>query len=213
MNNKKLNNITMNNTIKINQSDVLASNLKVSLICKNLIKELIMRSDKYNVSAAKFNTLVKAYYTLESFPLKKITGYIDISANTHLPGGSLDYSSFTIGEDYFEIYTGFVSYDGGECDDSSWEKIYSSKDEAHRKNLMRAMECWAESFLLHLDENPAQLGSRKGPSDFGARSLLIIDRSELDGDEAVHTEIKPQPKIVTPEYSYLQNREYEEVPF
>ncbi len=196
----------MNNTIKINlrdqayQSDVLASNLKVSHICRNLIKELIMRSDKYNVSAAKFNTLVKAYYALESFPLKKITGYIDISANTHLPGGSLDYSSFTIGEDYFEIYTGFVSYDGGECDDSSWEKIYSSKDEAHRKNLMKAMECWAESFLLHLDENPA-------------KSLLIIDRSQLDGDEAVHTEIKRQPKIAAPEYSYLQYREYEEVPF
>jgi hypothetical protein len=185
----------MNNTIKINQSDVLASN-----ICQNLIKELIMRSDKYNVSAVKFNTLVKAYYTLESFPLKKITGYIDISANTHLPGGSLDYSSFTIGEDYFEIYTGFVSYEGGECDDSSWEKIYSSKDETHRKNLVKAIECWAESFLLHLDENPA-------------RSLLIIDRSQLEGDQSVHTEIKPQPKIVAPEYVYTQNREYEEVPF
>ncbi len=185
----------MNNTIKINQTDVVASN-----ICRNLIKDLIMRSDKYNVSASKFNTLVKAYYTLESFPLKKITGYIDISANTHLPGGSLDYSSFTIGEDYFEIYTGFVSYEGGECDDSSWEKIYSSKDEAHRKNLAKALECWAESFLLHLDENLA-------------RSLLIIDRSQLEGDQAVHTEIKPQPKIVAPEYAYLQSREYEEVPF
>lgn len=185
----------MNNTIKINQTDVVASN-----ICRNLIKDLIMRSDKYNVSAAKFNTLVKAYYTLESFPLKKITGYIDISANTHLPGGSLDYSSFTIGEDYFEIYTGFVSYQGGECDDSSWEKIYSSKDEAHRKNLAKALECWAESFLLHLEENPA-------------RSLLIIDRSQLEGDQTVYTEITPQPKIVAPEYAYLQSREYEEVPF
>ncbi|MEO8513874.1 MAG: hypothetical protein ABI543_09965 [Ignavibacteria bacterium] len=185
----------MNNTIKINQTDVVASN-----ICRNLIKELIMRSDKYNVSPAKFNTLVKAYYTLESYPIKKITGYIDISANTHLPGGSLDYSSFTIGEDYFEIYTGYVSYEGGECDDSSWDKIYSSKDDSHRKNVGKALECWAESFLLHLDENPA-------------RSLLIIDRSELEGDEAVLTEIKPQPRIITPEYAYLQNREYEEVPF
>ncbi len=185
----------MNNTIKINQSDVLAAN-----ICRNLIKELIMRSDKFGVSAVKFNTLVKAYYTLESFPVKKITGYIDISANTHLPGGSLDYSSFTIGEDYFEIYTGFISYEGGECDDSSWEKIYSSKDETHRANLVKALECWAESFLLHLDENPA-------------RSLLIIDRSQLEGDQAVHTEIKPQPKIVAPEYAYLEGRELEEVPF
>jgi len=185
----------MNNVIRINQPDVLAAN-----ICRNVIKELIMRSDKYNVSAAKFNTLVKAYYTLESFPVKKITGYIDISANTHLPGGSLDYSSFTIGEDYFEVYTGFVSYEGGECDDSSWEKIYSSKDETHRANLVKAMECWAESFLLHLDENPA-------------RSLLIIDRSQLEGDQSVKTEIKPQPKVVAPEYSYLNNKNYEEVPF
>lgn len=195
MNNTTANNTVSNKMIRVNQSDVLAAN-----ICRNLIKELIMRSDKYNVSAAKFNTLVKAYYTLESFPVKKITGYIDISANTHLPGGSLDYSSFTIGEDYFEIYTGFISYEGGECDDSSWEKIFSSKDTEHRKNLVKALECWAESFLLHLDENPA-------------RSLLIIDRSELEGDQAVHTEIKPQPRIVTPEYAYRQKREYEEVPF
>ena len=185
----------MNNTIKINQSDVIAAN-----ICRNLIKELIMRSDRYNVSAVKFNTLVKAYYALESFPVKKITGYIDISANTHLPGGSLDYSSFTIGEDYFEIYTGFVSYEGGECDDSSWEKIFSSKDEAHRKNLGKALECWAESFLLHLDENPA-------------RSLLIIDRSQLEGDEAVHSEVKPNPVVVTPDYAKSRNIKYEEVPF
>lgn len=185
----------MNNIIKINQPDVLAAN-----ICRNVIRELIMRSDKYNVSPAKFNTLVKAYYTLESFPVKKISGYIDISANTHLPGGSLDYSSFTIGEDYFEVYTGFVSYEGGECDDSSWEKIFSSKDETHRANLVKAMECWAESFLLHLDENPD-------------RSLLIIDRSQLEGDQTVYSEITPEPVVVTPEYAKIQHAEYEEVPF
>ncbi|HRE09568.1 MAG TPA: hypothetical protein PLN22_01980, partial [Ignavibacteria bacterium] len=85
-------------------------------------------------------------------------------------------------------------------DDSSWEKIYSSKDETHRANLVKAMQCWAESFLLHLDENPA-------------RSLLIIDRSQLEGDEAVHAEVKPQPRVVTPEYAYLNNKNYEEVPF
>src|SRR4030095_2583479 len=115
-------------------------------ICRHaiecLIKELIIFSDKYDISPARFNTLVKAYYTMESFPFKKITGYIDISANTHLPGGALDYNSLTIGEDYFEIYTGFVKYDNGECDDSSWEKIYSTKDSDHRKNLSKAIECW-----------------------------------------------------------------------
>jgi len=189
------NTINSNKVIRINQSDVLAAN-----ICKNVIKELILRSDKYNVSPVKFNTLVKAYYTLESFPVKKITGYIDISANTHLPGGSLDYSSFTIGEDYFEIYTGFVSYEGGECDDSSWEKIYSSKDESHRASFVKAMECWALSFLLHLDENPA-------------RSLLIIDRSQLEGDQSVHAEIIPNPVVVTPEYAKYARADYEEVPF
>lgn len=169
--------------------------------CLNLIKELILRSDKFNVSAAKFNTLVKAYYALESMPMKKITGYIDISANTHLPGGGLDYSSFTIGEDYFEIYTGFITYDRGECDDSSWEKIYSSKDAEPRKNLRRALECWAESFLLHLEEDPG-------------RSLLIIDRSQLEGDETVKAEIAPKPVTITPEYAKEPMiRELDEVPF
>lgn len=185
----------MNNKIILNQPDKLAVQT-----CQNVLKELIIRSDKFNVSPAKFNTLVKAFYTLESFPAKKITGYIDISANTHLTGGGLDYSSFTIGEDYFEIYTGFVAYRGGECDDSSWEKVFSSKDAEHRPSLLKALECWAESFLLHLEENPA-------------RSLLIIDRSKLEGDETVHSEITPEPKVITPGYSRSRPAEYDEVPF
>ncbi|MBZ0202677.1 MAG: hypothetical protein K8I03_06645 [Ignavibacteria bacterium] len=187
----------MNNSILLRNPDRLAVET-----CQNVIRELILHSDKYKVSGAKFNTLVKAYYAVESLPAKKITGYIDISANTHLPGGGLDYSSFTIGEDYFEIYTGFVSYTGGECDDSVWEKIYSSKDTEHRKSFIRALECWAESFLLHLDDSPAT-------------SLLVLDRSELDGNEAVRAEVNPEPKTITPNYSYetAPRREYDEVPF
>lgn len=166
-----------------------------------LIKELIIYSDKYGISPARFNTLVKAYYTMESFPVKKISGYIDISANTHLPGGALDYNSLTIGEDYFEIYTGFVKYDNGECDDSSWEKIYSSKDLSHRKNLSKAIECWVESFMMHLEENPS-------------RSLLIIDKSQFEGDSGVYSENKPNPTAGAPEYTYEPvDREYNEVPF
>jgi|SRR4030095_297486 len=168
---------------------------------ENLIKELIIYSDKYGVTPVRFNTLVKAYYTLESFPVKKITGYIDISANTHLSGGALDYNSLTIGEDYFEIYTGFVKYDNGECDDSSWERIYSSKDPGEKKNLSKAIECWVESFMMHLDENPS-------------RSLLIIDRSELKGDSGVYAVNKPNPTTGAPEYSYEPvEQEYSEVPF
>lgn len=189
------NRINTSKLIRINNPDMLAAN-----ICRSVIKELIMHSEKYNISAVKFNTLVKAYYTLESFPAKKITGYIDISANTHLPNGGLDYSSFTIGSDYFEIYTGFISYEAGECDDSSWEKIYSSKDTDHRKSLVKALECWAESFLLHLDENPA-------------RSLLIIDRSQLEGDQSVHAELKPQPVNITPKFASVKHIEFDEVPF
>lgn len=59
----------MNNKIILNQPDKLAVQT-----CQNVLKELIIRSDKFNVSPAKFNTLVKAFYTLESFPAKKITG-------------------------------------------------------------------------------------------------------------------------------------------
>lgn len=169
--------------------------------CKNVIKNLLVSGDRYNVSAAKFNTLVKAYNALSALPEKKLNGYIDISANTYLIGGALDYSSFTIGEDYLEIYTGFVTYDNGECDDSSWEKVYSSKDDTHKKSVIKALECWAESFLLHLDESPA-------------RSLLVIDRSESEGDNTVAEELNPKPVKVTPEYSYIPvSEEYEEVPF
>ncbi len=184
----------MNNTITRNHTDKLAIQT-----CQGVLKDLIIYSDKYNISPARFNSLVKAYYLLDGFPAKKISGYIDISANTHLLGGALDYSSFTIGEDYFEIYTGFVKYESGECDDTSWEKIYSSKDMSHRNNLLKALECWAESFLLHLEENPS-------------RSLLVIDRSKLEGDEAVKGEINPKP--AAPEYSYEPfAMEYDEVPF
>jgi hypothetical protein len=43
---------------------------------------------------------------------------------------------------------------------------------------------------------------------------LIIDRSTLEGDEAVLAEINPDPKTITPEYSYEPARaEYDEVPF
>ncbi|MCC6865082.1 MAG: hypothetical protein IT280_02870 [Ignavibacteria bacterium] len=181
--------------IKINKADVIAAN-----VCKNVIRELILHSDKFNVSAVKFNTLVKAYYALESFPVKKITGYIDISANTHLPGGGLDYSSFTIGEDYFEIYTGFISYEGGVCDDSSWEKIYSSKDNDHKNSFLKAIECWAESFLLHLDENPS-------------RSLLIVDRSQLDEKNPVQAEVNQNIEITSNKYAAKNYFEYEEAPF
>lgn len=182
--------------ILINKTDSIAAET-----CKNVIKNLLFSSDRYNVSPAKFNTLVKAYNALSAMPEKKLKGYIDISANTYLIGGALDYSSFTIGEDYLEIYTGFVTYDNGECDDSSWEKVYSSKDDSHRKSIIKALECWAESFLLHLDESPA-------------RSLLVIDRSETEGDSAVMEEVSPKPVKVTPEYSYIPvAKEYEEVPF
>lgn len=133
----------------------------------NILKELMIRSDKFNVSPANFKVLLKAFYTLKCFPVKRITGYIDVSANTHLPGGGLDYSSFSIGEDYFEIYNGFVSYKNAECDDSSWEKIFSTKDTEHRPSLYKSLEAWAASFLLHLEDEPK-------------RSLLIIDRSKLE---------------------------------
>jgi hypothetical protein len=180
----------------INKADLLAVET-----CRNLIKNLLVSSEMYNISSLKFNTLLKAYNALEVFPEKKLNGYIDVSANTYLIGGALDYSSFTIGEDYIEIYTGFIKYENGECDDSSWEKIYSSKDESTRKSLSRALECWAESFLLHLDENPS-------------KSLLVIDKSNIDGDNAVAEEINPNPKTGTPEYNYVPLvAEYEEVPF
>lgn len=189
------NRINSKKLTRINQPAAIAAN-----VCRNVIRELIMHSEKFNVSSVKFNSLVKAYYALESYPAKKITGYIDISANTHLPGGGLDYSSFTISEDYFEIYTGFVSYEAGECDDSSWEKIFSSKDSDHRKNLAKALECWAESFLLHLDENPA-------------RSLLILDRSQLNSTKPVHTEVTPRPAVTLPKLAKLTVTSFEEVPF
>lgn len=186
----------MNNKIVINNIDKLAANTS-----QQIIKELIMGSDKYNVSPVKFNALVKAFYALENLPKKKLTGFIDISVNTFVQGGAVDYSSFTIGEDYVEIYTGFIQYNDGECDDSSWLKIYSSKDSTHRGNLAKALECWAESFLLHLDDNPT-------------RSLCIIDRSQVEGDEAVKSEVNPKPKVIIPEYSLAGfNKIPEEVPF
>lgn len=169
--------------------------------CRNVIKNLLVSSDRYNISPSKFSTLIKAYNALETFPEKRLSGYIDISANTYLIGGALDYSSFTIGEDYLEIYTGFVKYDNGECDDSSWEKIYSSKDSTRKSSIIKALECWAESFLLHLDENPA-------------RSLLVIDRSNAEGDNSVAEEVKPNPVKVTPEFNYVPlEQDYDEVPF
>jgi len=186
----------MNNNILINNIDKLAVNT-----CQQIIKELIICSDKHNISPLKFNALVKAYYALESFPEKRLSGFIDISVNTFVQGGAVDYSSFTIGEDYVEIYTGFIQYNEGECDDTSWLKIYSSKDSSHMKNPVKALECWAESFLLHLDDNPS-------------RSLCIIDRSQVQGDETVKSEINPVPKVVTPEYSYEPIKtQFEEVPF
>lgn len=132
----------------------------------NIIKELMLRSDKFNVSPANFNTLVKANLTLGRFPAQTINGYIDISANTHLKDGGLDYSSFTIGEDYFEIYNGFISYKGGECDDSSWERVFSTNDTEYTETLSKRLTLWAEMFLLHLETE-------------SKRSLLIIDRSTL----------------------------------
>lgn len=81
-------------------SEITIDKSKVATnVLMNIIRELILHTDKYCISNAKFNTLVKAYYTLESYPEKRISGYIDISSNTHLPGGSLDYSSFTINPD------------------------------------------------------------------------------------------------------------------
>ena len=168
--------------------------------CKGLIKKLLVYSDDYNISASKFDTLIKAYNSLEGNPSKKIQGYIDISANTHMFGGALDYNSFTIGEDYLEIYTGFIKYDNGECDDSIWEKIYSSKDSEQNPSLITALNCWAESFLLHIEENPA-----------GA--LCIIDKSNIEGDTEIFSETKPKPIISTPEYSYESIPEYDEVSF
>lgn len=194
--NKKFKHTKMKYNFLINKTDAVAVET-----CQNVIKNLLVSSDRYNISPTKFNILVKAYNALEAFPDKKLNGYIDISANTYLIGGALDYSSFTISEDSLEIYTGFIQYDNGECDDSSWEKIYSSKDTDHKQSLIKALECWAESFLLHLDENPS-------------RSLLVIDKSNTEGDNSVAEEIKPTPRLVTPQYSYEPvQQEYEEVPF
>ncbi len=168
--------------------------------CKNVIKKLLMFSEEYKTSSSKFNTLVKAYNSLESFPYGKVRGYIDISANTHILGGALDYSSFTIGEDYLEIYTGFIKYDNGECDDSIWEKVYSSKDNTKKATLIAALNCWAESFLLHLEDNTQ-----------GA--LCVIDKSNIEGDTDILCESKPKPVIGTPEYSYESIPEFDEVSY
>jgi hypothetical protein len=145
-------------------------------ILKDIIKELIIKSEKYNISAFKFNSLIKSYYILDNFPNNDVLGYIDISANTYLPGGGLDYSSFTIKNNCIEIYTGFVNYSSGICDDSSWEKIYSSKDNIHKKSLEKALYLWAESFLMHLEDKPS-------------KSLHIIDRTEIKNNFPIYSEI------------------------
>lgn len=151
----------MTATLKDNAHFMAARN-----ICLNLLKELIVRSSKYDLKQTQINTIQKAFFALEQMPQPYITGYIDISANTHLPGGSLDYSSFTIGADYLEIYTGFVEYgDSKSCDNSAWEKIFDSKDKEHRNSLHKALEVWAEGLLLHAENS--------------SRGLLIIDRSDL----------------------------------
>jgi hypothetical protein len=186
----------MTNTIIVNNSDKLAIQT-----CQQVIKELILYSDRYSISVEKFKTLVKTHYVLENLPQKKLEGFVDISVNTLIQGGAVDYNSFTVGEGHLEIYTGFIQYKEEECDDSSWLKIYSTKDDFNEKNLQKALECWAESFLLHLEDNPS-------------RSLCIIDRLKSDGEETVKSEINPFPKVVAPEYSYEPiMEEFDEVPF
>ncbi len=135
-------------------------------ILKNILKELTIRAAQYNLSPDKIKALSKAYKTLDCYPHKTIDGYIDISANTHIDGGGLDYSSFTISSSGFEIYRGFVSYSDGECDNSSWEKIFASSDLDEPNKLNERLSLFTEAFLLHLELNPS-------------RSLLIIDRSVL----------------------------------
>lgn len=135
--------------------------------CKNLISELLNNFVKYSISPLNVEVLKKAYHNLQDNNKPLYTGYIDISSNTHFESGGLDYSSFTIGADYLEVYTGYVEYgDDKSCDNSSWEKVFDSKDPEHRQNLNKIMEVWSESFLLKLEINPL-------------RSLLIIDRSKL----------------------------------
>jgi hypothetical protein len=142
-------------------------NAKVISVLQNVIKTMAVHSDKYGITPAKFNTLIKTYNILDNFDNKKFAGYIDVSANTYLIGGSLDYSSFTIYAGCIEVYNGYIQYANGDCDDSSWTKIYSSNDTDHRKRLEEELQCWAESFLLHLDENPA-------------RALLVIDKTDIE---------------------------------
>lgn len=133
---------------------------------RNVVKELILRADKYGISQARIKTLTTANLLLEKYPEKIIDGYIDISANTHINDGSLDYASFTLRSNGIEVYTGYVSYVDGICDESTWEKVFDSNDSTHRNNLATALDIWAEKFLLHLDAEPQ-------------RALLVIDRCKL----------------------------------
>jgi len=145
-------------TDTINDKAKLAANILL-----NVVNQILCHADKYGITNDKITTLAKVFNYLEKYPDVNIEGYIDISGNTHLPAGALDYASFTIDSTGFEIYNGFVSYDDGQCDESSWAKVFSTKDSEHRTNVVKALEVWAEGFLLHIDENPK-------------RSLLIIDR-------------------------------------
>lgn len=133
----------------------------------NILKELMLRQDKYLISSEKLNTLKKAQAALEGFPKPIITGYIDVSANTHLEGGGLDYASFTVYAESFEIYFGFVAFKNNAMDDSSWIKIFDSKDCSEVNKLRESLEVWAEGFLLHMNGIPG-------------RNLLIIDKSQLN---------------------------------
>lgn len=142
-------------------------NTLVITTLKDLLKNLAISKDKYSISESKLSVITKLHSLLDKIEnLKDLNGYVDISANSYLIGGALDYSSFTVASSYIEIYQGFIRYSNGECDDSSWEKIYSSLDTVERKNLAKRLKIWAEGFLLHIEENPKL-------------SLIVIDKSNL----------------------------------
>lgn len=125
------------------KNDLTANDICAINNCINIIEDLILKKNYYNISSLNLVSLAKALHILKNYPKITSYGYISIAASIYYRDSCYCYQ-FIVAHDYLQL-------DQGGSGESS-EIIYNSEGE-YNEDIFEELDTWIRGFYRLLDEH------------------------------------------------------------
>ncbi len=125
------------------KNDLIANDICAINNCINIIDDLMLKKNYYNISSLNVVSLAKASHILKNYPKITSNGYISITASINYRD-SCYYYEFIVAHDYLKLHQGGTS--------ESSEIIYNSEGE-YFEDIFDELDSWIRGFYRLLAEH------------------------------------------------------------